>query len=518
MATSLNGIEPTGLSRRELERQRQRLLARNDWLELEKSKPLHMDFESDRVKATVAKRRKLNDQDRLRQDAARYARQRVPSIREDYMMRGALQPNNNTQDDGSMRIRIGDAALMTQTDSVSNARVPSANGRTVSSESMLFDDILDEDLPVRVVINGEELMQNNGTSLQACNGSLGHSASDLGGGSIEQSAFSSREDHDGCHHKKTNPERNTISFVGSEATLTLPNELHGGAFAGSVSSKEQMSAPTQRAVHGSASNSSLPASDGQAGSFSGGQSRHTDNTTWRKLMDGNKGTNAATTITDPTRIAFTSLKRDFRPRGNSTEKQTAGQIPVPRSIWDVPSTPARIDATLPLPHRDDLASPTVDDIATKPVDAHAQLPATKAPRKDDPDAAWKAFVFGDAEDADASSEAEAMPARVALKNKAVNPTVPPTNAATAGSSSFLTSSSGVGPPSPRKRSVEMKQGPSTTASSVPDRPSSVAGASTSATVLHSKNQHRARSRFSAPKRLVVGEGEVRGMKEIEDDE
>ena len=121
-----------------LEDKRRELLVQRDWVGLAPSRPLHMDFASDSDKDQIGKRRKITDRDRLRQDAAT-ERIRVPSVREEYFMRGALR--NDCSDGGlKIKIRIGDDALVSQMSTRrSNHRPSSIPSQIESSESMLFD-------------------------------------------------------------------------------------------------------------------------------------------------------------------------------------------------------------------------------------------------------------------------------------------------------------------------------------------------------------------------------------------
>jgi len=117
---------------------RRELLVQRDWVGLAPSRPLHMDFASDRDKDRIGKRRKITDRDRLRHEAA-IERIRVPSVRDEYFMSGALR--NGCANGGlEIKIRIGDDALVSQMSTRrSNHRPSSIPSQIESSESMLFD-------------------------------------------------------------------------------------------------------------------------------------------------------------------------------------------------------------------------------------------------------------------------------------------------------------------------------------------------------------------------------------------
>lgn len=121
-----------------LEDKRHDFVTQRDWVGLAPSRPLHMDFASHRAKEQVGKCRKITDQDRFHQEAA-VKRTRVPLVRKEYFMSGALR---NYCSDGrqEIKIRIGDDALVSQMSTRRSTHRPSpAPSQIDSSDSMLFD-------------------------------------------------------------------------------------------------------------------------------------------------------------------------------------------------------------------------------------------------------------------------------------------------------------------------------------------------------------------------------------------
>lgn len=122
-----------------LETQRRELLLKEDWAGLVRPKSFHLDFVSDRGKLAVGKRRKLNEDDIKRQEVVLHNRFRVPSIGEDYMMRGAIMcEDDNHVNEDYVRIRVGPDALKSHTDGMSQHQATRAGTRS-SNDSMLFD-------------------------------------------------------------------------------------------------------------------------------------------------------------------------------------------------------------------------------------------------------------------------------------------------------------------------------------------------------------------------------------------
>lgn len=130
--------------------QKQRLLARSDWLGLAVAKPLHLNFNRNRDNDRVGKRRKI-DKSSSHPTFIQKHHERVPTPlfrsrlgERDALMSGAL-PNSDIQ------IKIGTEALATQTQPSRHSITPvhtsirpmSAASSSLSEESMLLD--VDED-------------------------------------------------------------------------------------------------------------------------------------------------------------------------------------------------------------------------------------------------------------------------------------------------------------------------------------------------------------------------------------
>lgn len=511
-----------------LESQRRRPLNQSDWLGLDQSKPLHMSFASDRGKEQVAKRRKLDDRDRLRKEVTHLARHRVPSVQEQYMMRGALQPNPLLQDDSSIRIRIGDAALVSQTDATSRVRDGTVMAKSVSSDSMLLDEEVDgpRSLP--------RFDRDSRASLQAESSSRGTDGHTFKDQSIEHAAVheesnkhqKGRDHTSSGHFMEVSPHRAPEQFYAlKHDSIGLTRTPHGKAptdhdiqIAHSWSANLGGAASTQEAVKGSMVSGTPQHNRSPLRQEEVDNTRTGADKVWRNFMDVYTEADAAST----TSTALTSLRRGGKAfSGNAMQTQRKHQAAP--GVWDVPDTPPK---TFTISTHNKPKLDTTNKVAATKTASDHTLPI-RARAQPDPDAAWKAFVFGDDDASIPSTASNALNNN--LDQPSANhcaamehpdsrgPSQPATKAATFGSSSFLTSSSGVGPPSIRISRTDEKNTSSPTKSSFPyDRPSSIANASTTATVLHARStEHRIRhGTFVAPKKHDA----LRGRSGEEEDE
>lgn len=454
------------LTTNDLAAQRRRLLDRPDWLGLNSTTHLHLDFVSDRGKEPVAKRRKITQADKIRHEEQQRLRRRVPSIQDEYMMRGALAPRN-TIDDGSIKIKIGDAAFVSQTDAMSQARAPAGRAAMQSFEPMLLDE--DADLPQNPAGKSKFIGKSPEFPPAAAQTELVHN-------------FKAQHDtaSDDSERAELNTVRETPPPSSPSATVSLPM---------SSSSESSLAAPTQKAVRGS-----IKSKDSNVSTFRINVGNEAGNLTqeeeqdWRNLLDMHSQRGVASSVAGHT----------------TTDTKTAPETQRTSSV----TNPLEVRSAKPVPPVRSHAMEVTRPKAAAPREPEAATAQYGKPKKDtahakklDPDAAWKAFVFDDGEGENDDSDME-LPSSV---GKAVTATVSPTYrtkpklhegakrtvACQTSSSSLLTSPTGAEPPtSPRQMGLP-KEGfarppvGSPRSSSFPyDRPSSLANASTTGTVLN----------------------------------
>lgn len=391
-------------------------------------------------------------------------------------MRGALQPSTHDQDNRSMRIRIGDAALNSQTDATSHLRLPPAIGRTASPDSVLLDDILDEDMQIHDRQDEAQLPQPHGSSMAASDGSRGMSNYETAklskpAGDKSQEAIRAGKSPVGRQRgdlskrprnaatetprsQEVRLEATTYGnhqFVGSKLLHSLDNVLSSDGVDGMPEEgshqSEETPAPAHRAVHESGAGHQSERPD----QIRGKQNFEARNDiTCRQLTIVREKNSAHPTTTPSVSADITNQRRGVQPAGQSGKRDIGTVHSLSRSVWDVPSTPPRTHATLSRHRLEERAASYTGPKLT--ANAHAIPANTQQPSKqkseDDPDAAWKAFVFGNVADSDNSSdEDEPTRSKHTIDQPKHKQGSTLTTAATAGTSSLLTTSSGVGPPS-----------------------------------------------------------------------
>lgn len=124
---------------------RKRLLAQSDWLHLDASRPLQMQFPSHKDKDRIGKRRKISKAASQRPQPAQ-KRELSPLFRH-HLMHPPYLGNDVLPQDNQIHIRIGTEALATQTQrSQSPSTRESKQFSPISEESMLLD--ADEEIPL----------------------------------------------------------------------------------------------------------------------------------------------------------------------------------------------------------------------------------------------------------------------------------------------------------------------------------------------------------------------------------
>lgn len=451
------------LSTNDIETQRRRLLDRPDWLGLNRTNQLHLDFVSDRRRAPVAKRRKITHADKLRRQEDKHTRHRVPSIQDEYMMHGALGPSRDTYDNTSIKIKIGDAALNSQTDAMSRTKPPSSRSTTPSSEPMLLND----DTSYSCSAGPQSSVAPRGVGVQSA-------------AAIAGSVPASSSHHSGNRKDPDQGDVETIeeTFPASKIGVMPLTELDFSPISSPV-------APTQKAVRGSIVSESSPP-HGEINDTAIHNTGEFDKE-WRRLP----GIRSQHTTTSP---VTASAMVDLTNLGN-------GKKPLPAD-----SQPNNLNGkrAASKPKTELYATGSKDAILQKPkLGAAKDEPAKQKPvqrQQPDPDAAWRAFVFGSNEDDDESDkEPPMLKSRRAISQIPLQSPSKRKQHAEAGcqgdrqpsSSSLLTSPTGVGPPTPPLRKDPPERGAASPSAGSPasssfpyDRPSSLANASTTGTVLN----------------------------------
>ncbi|KAK4634026.1 hypothetical protein CLAFUW4_00561 [Fulvia fulva] len=144
---------------------RERLLARSDWLGLSAARPLRMKFPAASDKENVGKRRKVH---KSKNHKAKPARQRshTPLFRQELRPRGATLSNDGQ--DADMNIKIGTDAFATQTQTSRRSHTPA--NTSMRQPSTEFGPISEEPMLLGVDGDGFDLKTDQSWPLQNVHG------------------------------------------------------------------------------------------------------------------------------------------------------------------------------------------------------------------------------------------------------------------------------------------------------------------------------------------------------------
>lgn len=476
----------------QLELQRRRLLRQEDWLGLDRSKPLHLEFASDRGREMVAKRRKLDEHDHVR--VADHAPYRVPSIRgqcRPYRLaqRGALEDNE------SIRIRIGDAALFSQTDAASRAPRPSARSHNISSESMLLDAAVDE----RALPEEDDLEEHiDASSIQATKLSS-HIASQLEYSHVDQDDGSNYENEnvvEGVHRAENiwndmdddNPHRDGALPEDYEDRLeqaammerycaVLASAARGSLYSSSGSSSQDSDVSPNEVLPSETPAFPFTACDLDQAPDKNDQEGQQQLDEVHDKPGAAPGATASQAANRPSlrgKNVSAAVKIDNADRAITTDKH--------HDMFDILPIPPPPQKHKVMPLQVSHSYTKSGTALAKPI---ASYPKSKA--KYDPDAAWRAFIFDDADSEDGSHLFDDVADHRATADRVPSKSAAETPAPSSSSLLLFTSPTGVGPPSTNRMKDDGIASDEVPTSSFPyDRPSSIANASTTATVLHDK--------------------------------